>query len=153
LKKLDNFKFKVCSDKDCDNTFKQYNSLQKFCSPACANKNRKVDLKLKPIYRIPKVSGKRQLLIPVYEKVRIEVLTEAKFKCFIDGCNNVANTVEHTRGRVGYADEWARENNITLYIDKRFLKACCLHHNGELENNPELSKKYQLSRIHGGKKT
>lgn len=79
-------------------------------------------------------------------------MTDAKFRCFIDGCNNVANTIEHTRGRVGYADEWARENNITLYIDKRFLKACCLQHNGELENNSELSKEYQLSKIHGGKK-
>jgi hypothetical protein len=150
---LGNFKLKVCADKDCCNDFKQYNSLQKYCSPACTNKNRKVDLKLKPIYNIPKVSEKRKALIPVYEKVRIEVLTEAKFKCFIDGCNNVANTCEHTMGRVGYADEWARENNITLYVDKRYLKACCLHHNGELENNPELSKKHQLSKIHGGKKT
>lgn len=144
---------KVCADKECDNEFKQYNSLQRYCSPNCQNKNRKVDLKLKPIYKIPKVSGKRQLLIPVYQTIRIEVLTEANFKCFIDGCTNVANTIEHTRGRVGYADEWARENNITLYIDKRFLKACCFHHNGELENNPELSKEYQLSKIHGGKKT
>jgi hypothetical protein len=152
LKKLANFKLKVCADKDCDNDFKQYNSLQKYCSPACINKNRKVDLKLKPIYKIPKVSGKRQLLIPVYQKVRIEVLTDAKFKCFINGCTNVANTIEHTMGRVGYADEWARQNNITLYIDKRFLKSCCLHHNGELENNPELSRQYQLSKIHGGRK-
>lgn len=116
------------------------------------NNNRKVDLKLKSVYKIPKVSGKRQLLIPVYQKVRIEVLTEAKFICFINGCTNVANTIEHTMGRVGYADEWARQNNITLYIDKRFLKACCLHHNGELETNSELSKQYQLSKIHGGKK-
>lgn len=134
--------------------WKQYNSLQKCQCDECKNSRKKpLDLKLKPIYKIPKVSGKRQLLIPVYQKVRIEVLTEAKFVCFIDGCTNVANTIEHTRGRVGYADEWARQNNITLYIDKRFLKACCLHHNGELETNSELSKQYQLSKIHGGKKT
>ena len=36
----------LCKDKDCQNEFKQYNSLQKFCSPKCQNKNRKVDLKL-----------------------------------------------------------------------------------------------------------
>ena len=55
-------------------------------------------------------------------------------------------------GRVGYADDWARDNKISLYLDIRFWKPCCLAHNLELENNPELSKKYQLSKIHGGKK-
>jgi alanine-alpha-ketoisovalerate/valine-pyruvate aminotransferase len=102
---------------------------------------------------IPKVSKKREQLNRIYEKVRIEVLSEAKFKCFIDGCKNVANTCEHRMGRKGYADEWARENNIPLLIDKRYLAPCCNFHNLELENNPELSKQYQLSKIHGGKKT
>lgn len=149
---MDNFKLKTC--KLSGVVWKQYNSLQKCpCDDCRKSRVKPPDLKLKPIYKIPKVSGKRQLLIPVYQKVRIEVLTEANFVCFIDGCTNVANTIEHTMGRVGYADEWARQNNITLYIDKRFLKACCLHHNGELETNSELSKQYQLSKIHGGKKT
>ena len=105
------------------------------------------------MYSIPKVSEKRKIINKIYETVRIEVLTEAKFKCFIDGCINVVNTIEHTAGRLGFYDDWARDNNIPLIIDKRFLKACCLHHNGELENNPELSRKYQLSKIHGGEKT
>lgn len=55
-------------------------------------------------------------------------------------------------GRIGYADDWAIENGITLFLDVRFWKPCCLEHNLELENNPELSKQYQLSKIHGGKK-
>lgn len=101
---------------------------------------------------IPKVSKKRIVLNRAYEKIRIEVLSEAKFKCFIDGCKNVANSVEHRMGRKGYADEWARENDIPLLIDKRYLAACCNYHNLELENNTELSKQYQLSKIHGGKK-
>lgn len=143
-----NFKLKKC--KECGTEFKQFNSLNSYCSPGCKSKN--TIQKSKNNYSIPKVSEKRKELNKVYEKVRIEVLTEAKFKCFIDGCKNVANTIEHSAGRIGYYDDWARENNIPLIIDKRFLKACCLFHNGELENNPELSKKYQLSKIHGGKK-
>ena len=101
--------------------------------------------------QIPKVSQKRIVLNRIYEKVRIQVLSEAKFKCFIENCKNVANSVEHRMGRKGYADEWARENDIPLLIDKRYLAACCNYHNLELENNPELSKQYQLSKIHGGK--
>jgi hypothetical protein len=149
---LADIKLKVCADKNCSNEFKQYNSLQKYCGSVCMNKNRKPNLKLKSLYKIPKVSDKRKALIPIYEKVRIEVLAEAKFICFIDGCKNVANTIEHTAGRKGFYDDWARDNNISLLVDKRFLKACCLFHNGELESNPELSKQYQLSKIHGGKK-
>ncbi len=117
------------------------------------NQNKKPDLKLKSLYKIPKFSEKRKALMPIYEKVRIEVLVESEFKCFIDGCTNVANTIEHSAGRKGFYDDWARDNNISLLVDKRFLKACCLQHNGELETNPELSKKYQYSKVSGIKKS
>lgn len=153
---MDSHKLKKCK---CGAEFKQYNSLNVYCSANCKFKyGKKINIKLKSInpekkrYLIPKVSAKRKALNPLYEAVRIEVLTEAKFKCFIDGCTNVANTIEHSAGRIGFYDEQARYDNIPLLIDKRFLKACCLHHNGELENNPELSKKYQLSKITGKEK-
>ena len=85
--------------------------------------------------------------INIFEHIQLE-FPENK-KCFIEGCNSEANTIEHIMGRKGFADEYARENNISLYLDKRFWKPCCLKHNLELENNPELSKKYQLSKISG----
>jgi hypothetical protein len=31
-----------------------------------------------------------------------------------------ATQVHHMQGRIGYADEWARENEVTLLHDKRF---------------------------------
>ena len=138
--------------KECGSEYVPYSSLQKFCSLECFKKGKKPDLKLKVPKSIKRVSDKRKELNKIYETVRIEVLTESKFKCFIEGCNNVANTIEHLAGRKGFYDEWAKENNIPLLIDKRFLKACCLTHNGELETNPELSKKYQYSKISGIKK-
>lgn len=101
---------------------------------------------------INKVSEKRKVINLEYQKVRIEVLTEAKFICFVDKCARVANTCEHLKGRIGFADTWARENNIPLMVDKRYLRACCLQHNLEFETNPELSKKYQLSKLHDGSK-
>lgn len=141
--------------KVCNTEFKMYKSTDKYCSIECANKDKKVDLKLKPMSKKPirYYSEKRQKLNKEYEKVRIEVLSDAKFKCFIDGCTNVANTIEHLMKRKGYADDWARENNIPLLIDKRYLRACCLHHNGQLESDPELSKKYQYSNVSGKKKS
>jgi len=137
--------------------WKQYNSFQKCpcdqCKAKQKTKQKTPNLKLKSLYKIPKESEKRKKLNPDYKKVSIEVLSEAKFVCFIDGCKNVANTIEHLMGRKGFADQWARDNNIPLMIDKRYLRACCLHHNGELERNPELSKKYQYSKISGIKKS
>lgn len=148
---MNNFRLKKCK---CGNEFRQFNSLNSFCSYDCKKKfGKPANLKLKDCKPIKNVSDKRSQLNKVYQSVRIEILSEAKFVCFIDGCKNVANTVEHLAGRKGYYDEWARENNIPLLIDKRFLRACCLVHNGELETNPELAKKYQYSKISGIKKS
>jgi hypothetical protein len=142
-------KCKICS-KEFTPRFK---TTERHCSRECFNKEEKPNLKLKSPKKINQVSDKRKVLNEVYKIVRIEVLSEAKFKCFIDGCINVANTLEHLMGRRGFADDFARENNIPLLIDKRYLKACCLVHNGELETNPELSKKYQYHKISGKKKS
>lgn len=136
-------KLKTCK---CGKEFKQYNSLQKYCSALCAKKYAKPK-------RINKVSKKRQEDNEIYKVIRQEFLSkECNQICFIEGCNKQANTIEHSMGRIGYADDWARENGITLFLDVRFWKPCCLEHNLELENNTELSKQYQLSKIHGGKK-
>ena len=134
---------KVCADKDCDNEFKQYNSLMKFCSPSCTNKNRKVNIKLKSLYKpINKVSKKRKIENLKYSVLRTEFLGKKENQiCFIDSCNKQATTIEHRAGRLG-----------KNFLDTSTWGGCCLEHNLELENNPELSKKYQLSKIHGGKK-
>lgn len=102
---------------------------------------------------IKKVSDKHGAILRQYSVGRkIFLSLPENQKCFIEGCNKKATTIEHTRGKEGYFDEEARMNDIPLYIDERFWKPCCLEHNLELENNPELSKKYQKSRIHKGDK-
>lgn len=91
------------------------------------------------IARIKPMSSKRKKDNVIYLKLRKSFL-EANTACFIEGCNKIADTIEHATGRgINYlnVDTW---------------KPCCLEHNLELENNTELSKKYQLSKIHGGKK-
>lgn len=152
------FKLRTCKKSGLQ--WKQYNSLQKCPCEECKKETpkkqfvskHKPNLKLKSFKPIPKVSAKRKKEKEVYDALRIKILSEAKFKCFVDGCKNVATTLEHQKGRKGFADDWARDNNVPLYIDERFLKPCCYHHNIEFENNPELSKQYQLSKLHQGKK-
>lgn len=91
---------------------------------------------------IRKISKKRGIEMKIYSRTRKEFLSLPENKiCFIDGCSSIATTIEHTAGRIG-----------SKYLDQSFWKPCCLKHNQELENNPELSNKYQLSKHHHGKK-
>jgi hypothetical protein len=151
------FKLRVC--KKSGQEWKQYNSLQKCPCNECKSekqptnrqggKNRFKKAKIKPI------SDKRKKEQALYQLERILFLREPENQnCAIKGtyCTGKATSIEHSAGRKGYYDEWSRENNISLYLDKRFWKAACNNCNLELENNPELSKQHQLSKIHGGKK-
>jgi len=140
---------KKCANKECGTEFKAYTTLDKYCSPTCYLLCSKTKSKKYP-KPIPKVSQKMKIELLQYSADRTIFL--AGKTCFIDGCNKKANTIEHTRGRKGFADEWARDNKVSLLLDKRFWQPCCIEHNLELENNPELSKQYQLSKIHGGTK-
>ena len=128
--------------KVCKGEFEpRYSSVEMFCSPKCAYAYKdKQPKKKRP--RIARVSAKRIGQNKIYSKERKIFLSKPENqKCFIEGCNRRANTIEHIKGRIG-------DN----YLDQEFWIPCCLHHNLELERNPELSKKYQLSKIHGGKK-
>ncbi len=146
-------KIKPKKCKVCGNTFTpRYQATERYCSHKCAiiDKKDKDNTKRTPIKR---VSKKRQKQNRTYKEKRVEFLSKPENKiCFIGGCGKPSTTIEHRKGRVGYADDWAMENNIPLLLDERYWAGCCLEHNLQLENDPELSRKYQLSKIHNGKK-
>lgn len=140
-------KSKECANPDCNNSFAPYKTTDKHCSPGCYYSDPKTTKRIKPI------SDKRKEENIVYNKLKEEFFSKPENQqCFIDGCYNPADSVEHRKGRKGYADDWARDNGITLFLDIRFWAPCCAEHNLELESNSELSKKYQLSKLHNGKK-
>jgi hypothetical protein len=148
-------KDKACKRAECGKRFTPKPNGNRialpYCSPACYYADQKK--KAKPRTAVKKVSASRERENPIYKEKRLAFLAlpENHF-CFINGCNRRATTIEHLKGRKGYADDWARDNKISLYIDDRFWAPCCFQHNGELENNTELSRAYQLSKIHDGKK-
>ncbi len=146
----------------CGNRFElRYRTTERFCSRSCAYSQYFENKKFKPIEKVPtrkrkpirKVSKKLAKLTRQYNKLRrVFLLKPENMICFIGGCGARATTVEHRKGRKGFGDYWARVNDIPLLIDERFWAPCCHAHNLELENNGELSMKYQLSKLHGGKK-
>lgn len=134
-------KLKKCRDKDCDNEFMPFNTLQKYCSYNCTKRNQK-PVKRRGIKPIPKFSDKRKKENAIYLKERLAFLDLPENKiCFIDGCKEPATTIEHRAGRIG-----------SNYLNKEYWAGCCLEHNLELERNPILSKHYQLSKLHHGAK-
>lgn len=150
MARLNSNKPKKCRNSGCQSEFLPFKSTDKYCSAKCYFADSKEQGKK---IGIKKTSDKRTAELVVYTKNRRIYLEKPENKvCFIDGCNSRATTIEHIMGRVGYADDWARDNGISLFLDERYWRPCCLEHNLELERNPELSKKYQLSKIHKGKK-
>ena len=91
---------------------------------------------------IPKVSAKRKIENREYTIKRLQFLAQPENqRCFIEGCKNRAEGIEHAAGRIG-----------KNFLDVTTWRPCCNFHNLELERNPELSQKYQLSKITGKEK-
>ena len=127
------------------------------CATACAKSKPSKPKTFTNLKRTPvrKVSKKRAKENPIYTKKRKAFLSRPENKiCKINGsdCTIKATTIEHTRGRKGFADDKKRAEGISLYLDEDYWLPACNNCNCELENNSELSKKHQLSKIHGGKK-
>ena len=134
---MNEVKLKVCADKDCNNQFKQYNSLVKYCSSVCSNRNRKPDLKLKSLYKIPKVSDKRKVENAKYLVLRIEFLGKPENqKCPITG--KPTTDVHHSKGRIG-----------SLLLDTRYWIALSREGHKQVEENPGWAKEngYSLNRL------
>jgi hypothetical protein len=60
-----------------------------------------------------------------------------------------ATQVHHMMGKIGFADEWARENNISLWLDERFWLPVSMEGHNWIENHPNEAKekKYSLNRL------
>ena len=95
-------KSKIRPCKYCGTDFTQrYSTLERFCSPLCASKSNQGKPKKKR-KRIPYRSPKRKMQEEMYSKLRKKWLEDPRNKfCFIEGCNKLATTVEHTKGRAG----------------------------------------------------
>jgi len=129
---------KKCSNKSCRKEFTPtHSSLEKFCSFPCAKEGRNPDLKLKAVYKIPKVSKKRQVEQLQYQVLRTEFLSKPENK--ICPITNLPTTdIHHKKGRVG-----------NLYLNTQFWIALSREGHKFVEENPEWAKVngYSLNRL------
>jgi len=122
---MDNYKLKQCK---CGIEFKQFNSFQKFCSAACKFKyGPKVNLKLKPMKPIPKVSKKRQIQNLQYSVLRTEFLGKPENKiCPITGWPTIE--VHH---------KWCGKDRAKYYLDTTTWMAVSRDGHNWIHDNPK----------------
>lgn len=97
-----------------------------------AEKNPKVVKARKPI---PKESKKRAVLNAKYTVQKIVFMSKPENKiCPITG--TPATDVHHVKKRIGFADSWARINNIPLLLDERYWLAVSRVGHNWIHNNP-----------------
>ena len=134
--------FKICKAKGCGEEFNSvFSKHRDYCSTDCYKASKSSDLKLKSLKPINNVSAKRKEEDAQYKILRQEFLSRPENKiCPITGWP--ATEIHHKRKRRGYADEWARLNGITLYLDTRFWLAVSREGHQWIEDNP--TESYEL---------
>jgi len=97
---------------------------------------------------IPMVSKKRAVESAKYTVAKIQFMSKPENKaCPVTGQPTI--DIHHKMGRIGFADSWARINNVTLLLDTRFWLAVSRAGHQQIEENPSWAKEmgYSLSRI------
>lgn len=109
-----------------------------YCSAACKFKYAKpINIKLKAMKPIPKVSDKRKIENAKYSVLRIEFLGKPENKiCPITGWPTT--DIHHKKGRVG-----------DLFLDTKYWIALSREGHQHVEDNPEWAKEngYSLDRL------
>lgn len=105
-------------------------------------------LTTKPQKEIAQISKKQAKLNNQYSKERNEYMKDHPY-CQVFGCTLIATELHHKKGRVGYADNWARRNGIKLTVDKRWFMSVCHQHHRMIEDHPAWAREmeYSLSRL------
>lgn len=89
-------------------------------------------------------------LYPGVRKDFLAMCVRFNRKSPIDGTDiTMESDIHHQMGRIGFADKWARDHDISLLIDARFFLAVSRPDHRWIEAHPLEAKKlgYSLSRL------
>lgn len=112
---------------------------------AQARKEARMNSKPKKVYRIPRMSPKRTIEAKDYE-IKKRAFLKGKV-CPVHPALKCED-VHHQKGRIGFADQWARDNGVTLLMDERFWLACSRKGHIKIERFPKWAREngYSLPR-------
>lgn len=81
---------------------------------------------------IKKVSKKMSTLLGRYSAEKLLWIRGKRCAVYPD---QPATTIHHMKGREGYADQWARDHDVPLLLDKRYWLPASLEGHRYIENN------------------
>lgn len=90
-----------------------------------------------------------ELIWPEVREMFLKMCIRHGLTCPVTGRDiDMSSDIHHKKGRDGYADQWARDNDISLHIDPRFFLACHRIGHTWIEANREEAMKlgYTLTR-------
>lgn len=124
-------KTKICKNPDCKKEFiPMYSSLEKYCSYECIKSCSKPDIRLKTVYKIPKVSKKRQVEQLQYQVLRTEFLSKPENKiCPITG--KETTDIHH---------KWSGKDRAKYFLDTTTWLAVSREGHNWIHNNPKKSR-------------
>jgi hypothetical protein len=85
------------------------------------------------------MSAKMEADYVIYRPIRDGYMKEHPI-CEVEGCCRPSNDLHHKAGRVGYADDWARENGIKLLWDVRYFMAICRLDHTKCDEDPNWAR-------------
>lgn len=117
---------------------------------SCAHDGRKLERlakkEVKKPKSIPRRSQKMEIIMEEYNRRRPGFLYKKKCAVYPD---LPATTIHHMRGRDGYADDYARENDIPLILDERFWLPTSLKGHQKITDYPAwaIQQGFSLERL------
>lgn len=115
----------------------------------CNRLDRKISTLKLPADNMPvnKVSENQGKLLQRYNKKRFTWLRGKKcLATFPHECTKDKElTVHHMQSRIGFADEYARENDIPLLLDERFWFPVCISAHRFITDHPKFAFENQYS--------
>jgi hypothetical protein len=142
---------KICGAVDCQKSFKLYKTTDKYCSLSClkkTEKSAKTSKSQKIAFR--KKSKKLSINEKIYKARRIVFLSKPENKVCRVFPHLPVTEIHHIKGRQGFADQYAIDNDLILLLDERYwLPVSRKGHEWIHKNDAEARKKGWLkSRLH-----
>jgi len=99
---------------------------------------KRTPIKKDPSYRIHSITKKQSKAISEYRILAKKYKKDNPF-CSVQRpeCTYKTEDIHHSKGKVGYADQWARDNEITLLVDVRHFVPACRFCHDYIELNPK----------------
>jgi hypothetical protein len=128
----------MCINKDCYNPIENHTTGE--CA-SCGRARRKAEAEaLKPKKEFKPIKSTSDKMMADLKSYSSRKSIWIKGKMCAVYPSQKATQIHHMMGRVGYADNLAKENNVKLLLDERYWLPVCMEGHQKIEEHPVWAK-------------